>query len=376
MPEQTLDILTLNTWGIATSSDKARRIAAIATYLAECTHDLVGLQEVWEMPDLKLLIEGAKSGGLTFHHHFASGVSGSGLVIFSRYPIIQVHFHRFRAASASRTFWEYLGGKGIGMARVETASGVIDVYNTHAVAQYRPDAADENKAHRAAQLYEMTEFIKTHTQENPAVMLGDFNMQPHHIGYRIMTKLVGAADTYRALHPDDAGVTFSPENPYNTGKRAEPIDYIFIRDGQTRSVTPVTSAIMLKSYEDIAYSDHYAIATTLDLRPATESSPQPSSEDIAEIIDEIRTTLKKGITDTQKSKHETTWRMRFGIVGGFIIAVMRVPFLGTVLRYPLIAIATGYAFLNFILSYFVTRAEINVLKAVLDEINVNYPQND
>lgn len=371
-----LRVLTLNTWGIAFSSDKPRRIQAIAAHLAEWDYDLVGLQEVWEADDLQTLVKGAKNGGLPHYHHFPSGMVGSGLVIFSRYPITDVHFHRFRTAAASRTYWrlEYLGGKGVGMVRVETPSGSVDVYNTHAVAQYNPDSIDENKPHRAAQMYEITQFVNQHTAENPLIFFGDFNTLPRHIGYRVMTRLLNTTDSFFALHPEDPGFTYSTKNPYNDSveKQPERIDYVFIRKGRDRVLIPQEAEVCLQTYEDIAYSDHYGVRVKLEMQAGVVSDTQASAATAQTVIEEIRLNIMQGIEEVTKTQYETQWRMRFGMIGGVLLALTNIPLVGRLVKPPLLLVFSGFTFVNFIVAYFAIRGEINTLKAVLSEIETRH----
>jgi hypothetical protein len=50
-------------------------------------------------------------------------------------------------------------GKGVGLARVLTPSGVVDVYVSHFVSQYE-DESDEYIAHRVAQALEAASFVR------------------------------------------------------------------------------------------------------------------------------------------------------------------------------------------------------------------------
>ena len=62
-----------------------------------------------------------------------SGVIGSGLCLFSRYPIIAVFSHEFNTSGGVWGFsdGEVFGGKGIIGCRIQTPLGTLAVFNTH-----------------------------------------------------------------------------------------------------------------------------------------------------------------------------------------------------------------------------------------------------
>ena len=58
---------------------------------------MVFLQEVWVRTDAQLLTEAAAQGGLMHAAHFQGGAIGSGLLVLSRHPILEVGFHPYSA---------------------------------------------------------------------------------------------------------------------------------------------------------------------------------------------------------------------------------------------------------------------------------------
>jgi hypothetical protein len=59
--------------------------------------DVVTLQEMWIESDRQLVIESAASIGLVHHHYFRSNnFGGSGLLVLSRYAVIETDFFYYR----------------------------------------------------------------------------------------------------------------------------------------------------------------------------------------------------------------------------------------------------------------------------------------
>lgn len=307
MKSQTaLRVITLNLWdlGWGLSSDREQRVKAFCEVLPGLGADLVGLQEVWVESDQKAIAGQAAAAGLGYTHAFHSGMMGSGLMILSRFPILDVAFHAFRLRSRPEKVHrgDYYAGKGIAVARLQTPFGLLDFYTLHSLAQYAPDYQDEYAGHRSAQLYEAANFINAYSQLTPLIVTGDFNVSPRHLGYRLMTKLAGLTDCYESLHPNDPSITFSLENPYNRHYREpERLDYICVRGTPTFGLHPTQAEITLKKqpeYPYLPYSDHYAVQVDLEVIVGKGNSHHAvQSEEIRQVLeefaDQIKTTLDR-----------------------------------------------------------------------------------
>ncbi|MCI4591608.1 endonuclease/exonuclease/phosphatase family protein [Sphingobium sp. BYY-5] len=114
-----------------------------------------------------------KRGELGLH------LTGSGLAIASRYPIVHVDMHAYgRRSCAGR---DCLANKGIVLARL-TIPGVptpIDIYDTHMNSRGASRApAPRNLAAHDRQSLEASAFInRTHDDAYPVIFGGDFNMR-------------------------------------------------------------------------------------------------------------------------------------------------------------------------------------------------------
>lgn len=132
-------------------------------------YDVCCLQEVFHTPDRDRFIDCAQAGGLRYHHYFDSGMGfpfggyPSGLLVLSRFPIIDTDFHMFSVSGHPLDFcqWEFTSGKGVGLARIQTPYGVVDAYLTHLISNYGldtskvPDPTDLNLCDRVSQALEL-----------------------------------------------------------------------------------------------------------------------------------------------------------------------------------------------------------------------------
>lgn len=382
MTKATLRVISLNMWGLGLniSQDREDRIRALGEALAGLEADIIALQEVWLERDQKYLIRQAEGAGLKYSHYFRSGTLGSGLLMLSRYPITEALFRPYRLRSRPEllTQGDYYAFKGVAVLRLNTPYGLIDCYNTHAIAQYAPDYQDELAAQRAGNMYELAQFVRDYSHSTPAIVTGDFNVNPHQLGYRLLLGLTGLVDSYDALHPDDPSITFGLDNPYNSNYREpERIDYVCARSGGRVYLTPQAAQITLKQRPDYPYkpySDHYAVQVDfgieLHMHQLPAFVPDPAEE--LRLLQAFSKTLQTGLDQAmgRKQKH-----VLYG-VGGLILSLLLNP------RRPLphddwfrrtgrswvAVLALVYAILRAGL-YFLTQAEeIQALKAVLAEL--------
>lgn len=174
----TLKIVTFNIWGLyGISSDRARRMPAIGERLAQLEPDIIGFQEAFIQQDRETVLKGLAQAGLTHHRYFRSGLVGSGLLVVSRYPIAEAHFRRYSRGGKPHRLQhgDWWAGKGVCLVRVELpgAAGYVDLFNTHAHANY--GNADYDPV-RLSNMTEMAAYIReAATGTSPAFAVGDFN---------------------------------------------------------------------------------------------------------------------------------------------------------------------------------------------------------
>jgi endonuclease/exonuclease/phosphatase family metal-dependent hydrolase len=142
-PHQTsaaqLKIVSFNIWDLPYwfVKNRQQRIRQIADYLQRLDAEIVCLQESFDVQHRRLLYErlGVEryyaSGGFeeTRKVPFSVFDTTGGLVIFSKFPIIQYEFIPFNHFTPSLV--EHIGRKGVLEAIIETPYGIMQVFNIH-----------------------------------------------------------------------------------------------------------------------------------------------------------------------------------------------------------------------------------------------------
>lgn len=296
-----MKVLTFNCWAMPASfaKDQSRRVSAIAERLSAGEFDVVGLQEVWDTDSQVEIARGADRGGLKYSHYFKNGISGSGNMILSRYPIVACDFHAYTINGRPQRVLrdDYYGSKGVGMARISGPSGVFDFYVTHLISHYDPQ--DEYKAHRVAQVFELIQFIKRTNKSDFLVVAGDLNATPESLEYSMLTGLGTLKDAYREVR-SDAGYTSTCDD---TGGPTQRIDYIFHRPAGERSWTLQDCRLSMTFMKDSTrtFSDHFGVSATFTSDPeeAAKSLNPVSSEPNRLILKKAIEVIDQGIADAR-----------------------------------------------------------------------------
>lgn len=261
-----LRVLTYNIWGLPWPEEHATwRYEEIAKRID--AYDVVALQEAWST---KTDVIWRKA---THPHHAFGGnahsiIGGSGLVVLSKFPIVQTEFRKFKEC----TGLECSSGKGIMMFRVQIKPGVeIDFYNTHM------HAWRENDMQRTGQILEIIGMVEEVSIGRPVVLLGDFNFEPHTINYDEFVGGMYCRDSYadhvrRLPNPTPeqiSGYTFDMNrNPwakpeYSGENEPMRLDYVFYRDtGPIRLRVEDSTVAFTEGVRDgMPLSDHFGVST-------------------------------------------------------------------------------------------------------------------
>ncbi len=319
-----LKVLTLNIWGITYSREQNLRVRALCAALEDREEDILCFQEVWQAQDRDLIVRQARNCGYIYAAYFAAKGVGSGLLVLSIFPIVETHFKQFALRGrADRIYYgDYIAGKGIGLACIKTPAGIIDVYNTHTIAQYHPDKDDIFRAHRRTQHYEISQFINQHTESNPVMLMGDFNMRPDQPNHQLITTLCTVTDCYQTLYPDDPGITLASDNPFHSNDPDLRLDYVFVRDGTTQTIRPREAEIILKyvpyTGRQLAYSDHYGVAVTLEMieSPTKPENATENNVQSGDVYNALSETLEAGVQDAiiRQTNAERRYHLSFGLI--------------------------------------------------------------
>ncbi|CAI5707956.1 hypothetical protein KXD40_005014 [Peronospora effusa] len=133
--------------GLPVAPKCTERAAKIANDISS-DYELVVLQEIWHMRERHLIIFKAQESGFYCYHYFNLAVGfpfpmgvesfGTGLLVLSKFPISCALYHSFGLSGGPYALHEsdFVGNKGVGLLRIETPSGQIDVYVTHLLVNY------------------------------------------------------------------------------------------------------------------------------------------------------------------------------------------------------------------------------------------------
>jgi len=240
------------------------RFPLIADEIVRLAPDLIGMQEVEiginQSRVLKRLISEKSGGALDYelYEHLKTGgsfISGEGVSIFSRYPILKSDFADL----------EY--GRPVLIARVKISGDLgVDLYNTH----LHHRGGDEV---RLPQAEKIAAFIEKRDAGLITFLTGDLNSRPGSETISFIQSL-GFIDSFRAVHPDEKSVPgftspviLSKDNAIQNPVHR--IDYVYFKPGTAgRKITVLDSVVCFKNHneEGLYPSDHLGVMSTFEIQ--------------------------------------------------------------------------------------------------------------
>ncbi|NXU80318.1 NSMA phosphodiesterase, partial [Oreotrochilus melanogaster] len=190
-----LRIFDLNCWAIRyLSKRRQERVQLIGDKLRREGFDLALLQEVWSEQDYSDL-KAKLAACYPFSHYFRSGVIGSGLCVFSKFPILDTLLYQYSLNGYPYMLqhgdW-FCGKADAGMG----VTGPLPPTSHQLHAEYCREK-DAYLPHRLVQAWELAQFIR-HTSKAADVVLlgGDLNMHPEDVGIRLLRGWTGLQDAF------------------------------------------------------------------------------------------------------------------------------------------------------------------------------------
>ncbi|OCF30492.1 inositol phosphorylsphingolipid-phospholipase C [Kwoniella heveanensis BCC8398] len=202
--DRTLKVLSFNVWGLAIiSKDRQTRIRAIAEYLASSSYDIVCLQELWVYKDFEVVREHVRRN-LPFSRFFHTGALGSGLAIFTRFPLISAQAlpYSLSGSPAQAFAGDFFVKKAAAkIVIIHPILGEVEIWNTHmhAAGEHPPDT---RQAHRIAQSWQLANAIRGGAAKGRYILaMGDFNSQPWSVPIAMMRTHANMTDSFASVHP-------------------------------------------------------------------------------------------------------------------------------------------------------------------------------
>ena len=273
---------------------RKQRLRGLAEAILAQSYDFVAVQELFTVSVGLLKFRGLERGfrrlmeeaGL--RHATTTALSrkafgqNSGLVLYSRHPIIKERFYPFE------TTGEILNRKGMHVAYLNVRGVVVIVINTHFDSR-----SPVVKAAQARQLAALVKKLREQPVSNvaftravsnpvalptpsgpgnviPIIVLGDFNMCPmtwcHDIYNWLAQSLTPLTDVL--LQPTRDGDIIA------THQEGSVIDHVFVGNAASRGPSVVPSAISIRNFRDCDgryVSDHCGVEVSLTLATNSEA---------------------------------------------------------------------------------------------------------
>ena len=276
-------------------------------------YDIICLQEVFEMLSNRKheLIRLANKAGFFFYcsspipNIFSKYTIDGGLLILSRFPIIEHHFVPFKCGVLS----DSVAWKGLLMAHIKIMDCSIVIINVHTQASYfyssqsHWDISSDNRINQLKQIRDYVKFIKekndyfTIPSQASVYLCGDFNIDANNYEsikkssfnhktvdeYRILEELLDGLGQVRNVYlyqNNSHPVTFGDidtvlTEPYDVGSKLS-LDYLIEIKNKNDSNdddyvinclydTVKVEKFMIKRRPYIQLSDHYGLSVELEL---------------------------------------------------------------------------------------------------------------
>ncbi|KAH7338819.1 Endonuclease/exonuclease/phosphatase [Rhizoctonia solani] len=304
--ETNIRVLTFNCWGLRfVSQQRLARVTAIADRIlnASPAYDVVALQELWLKSDHALVAE-AVAPVLPYSTVFYSGAFGSGLSLFSRYPIEQAQMHPFALAGDPIDVLggDWFVGKGVAAATLShPVLGHIELLTSHMFARGGETGTVLQQAHRLIGAWEYSQLIRRAAELGRYVIIaGDFNAVDGSAPLEFIRAHAKVQDAWWATHnlsspavpivfpiPKEGAATSalaaihehgvtadSPLNSWSAGKPLDAVarrhlgkrlDYVLYRGPDARAeyefVANEAKVVMTERMPDLGCPSSYAAST-------------------------------------------------------------------------------------------------------------------
>ncbi|WP_329903236.1 endonuclease/exonuclease/phosphatase family protein [Porphyromonas pogonae] len=238
------------------------------------SNDVLFFSEVWSDYVKNEMAESLKDiYPYSIHSNAVNINQGDGLLILSKFPIMENHFSVFRKGKG----FDWFTPKGFHKTRFSTPYGDFYSFFTHT-------QADEDKAGTRKMQFEQMKQSMQDLNGVPAMIVGDLNV----IGdvsaeYKDIVKgfFSNFKDSYRETNPDTTkSPGFSYDNTINDladyffpvkkyGASRQRLDYFLVSDGLEPVSAAINNRCMYNSpslHKEAPCSDHYALEATLLLK--------------------------------------------------------------------------------------------------------------
>ncbi|WP_083866176.1 endonuclease/exonuclease/phosphatase family protein [Microbacterium yannicii] len=269
-PPERLRVLTFNVLDRAQAEGDKREVI-LKDGLARLDADVIALQEVTRSDEVDQARDWFGFEVTIIDHPNAPGES-VGACLVSRHPVAATHVLGSPAAARAPGL-PWLGAVA---AEVLVPPPIGPVLVIHHKPSWQLDREDlrENQAVAVARF---ADDLTRDRPDLPVILVGDFDAAPDAASMRFLTgkaSLGGMAvryeDCWEALHPREAGHTFSPRNPLVRAgqmplERGRRIDHIMVRSGDHGPLLDVAECRLVfdEEVDGVWGSDHFGVCADL-----------------------------------------------------------------------------------------------------------------
>lgn len=243
--------------GMGDREERAKELALTVLGLPVLP-DVICLQEIFTTAAFEKLEKKLKEA-YPYQAHDKSDVTigvNSGLVVFSRYPIVQIFQHTYSQYRGIENF----AAKGVLGVSLRYKKQSVLVFTTHLqtggkwplldpIDQDKPNS-DEIKLAQVQEAHDFIEGIAAQYADAPVFFTGDFNIKSRSDLYPGMTKIMS---NWRDAHSEScslvSGTTWGDEQDGTKGNR---IDYIWVRSDKIQGNACITTAFNRKITDHLA----------------------------------------------------------------------------------------------------------------------------
>lgn len=246
-----MKILTLNTWH--KSGPWQERWRVIFEGIRHHQPDVIALQEVFDEAWCNTVADRAG-----YAYRALPGSTASGLVLLSRLPVFRSELYTLNTQSPFEDYHRY-----VLWAEVAWQGGALHLFNAHL--SWHP----QDQATRMTQVSELCRRISEKGGADKLLM-GDLNATPESAEIRRLLNGSGLVDTFSAMNPSAAGITWDRRNPFTCEQKPTTpdrrIDYILASGNRpVRALSSCRVVFNAPGPNSVFASDHYGVLAELSL---------------------------------------------------------------------------------------------------------------
>jgi endonuclease/exonuclease/phosphatase family metal-dependent hydrolase len=244
-------VLTLNTWHKGGPWQERWRL--IFDGIRDHQPDVIAFQEVFDAAWNDRIAE--RTG---YPHRSVSASTASGLVLLSRVPIFRSELYTLSTKSPFEEYQRY-----VLWAEIAWQGAAVHLFNTHL--SWHP----QDQATRLAQVGEVWRRV-SEKRGADKLLMGDLNATPDSDEIRRLLNDSGFVDTFAAMNPSAAGITWDRRNPFTCEQKPATLDrrIDYILAGGNRLARALSSCrIVFNTHGPggVFASDHYGVLAELSL---------------------------------------------------------------------------------------------------------------